>query len=80
MCESSNGTPRTLGSLDSHLSFYEYPQNKPSYNLSGRDDGPESNRDQLLVSLQSLSLKIKNLENKRKVSLKFFFNFDLIYI
>ncbi|CAF3279223.1 unnamed protein product [Rotaria socialis] len=77
MCESINTTARSEGGLNSQLSFYEYPPHKPftnsihqplrpSHNLSRTVTLPESNRDQLLSSLQSLSLKIKTLENERE--------------
>ena len=63
----------------SQLSFYEYPPHKPyvnstyqplrpSQSLSRTVALPESNRDQLLTALQTLSLKIKTLENEREVS------------
>ncbi|CAF1027493.1 unnamed protein product [Rotaria sp. Silwood1] len=77
MCESSNTTARSIGDYNSQLSFYEYPSHKPfvnsihqplrpSHNLSRTVTLPESNRDQLLTSLQSLSLKIKALETERE--------------
>ncbi|CAF1125805.1 unnamed protein product [Rotaria sordida] len=77
MCESFNTTARSIGGFNSQLSFYEYPPNKPfinsthqplrpSHNLSRTVTLPESNRDHLLTSLQSLSLKIKTLENERE--------------
>jgi hypothetical protein len=73
----------------SQLSFYEYPPHKPfinstyqplrpSHTLSKTVTLPEANRDQLITSLQSLTLKIKSLENEREVSLLeicFFFSF-----
>ena len=63
----------------SQLSFYEYPPHRPfinstyqplrpSHTLSRTVTLPASNRDQLLTALQSLSLKIKVLENEREVS------------
>lgn len=66
---------------NSQLSFYEYPPHKPfvnstyqplrpSQSLSRTVALPESNRDQLLTALQTLSLKIKTLENEREVSRK----------
>jgi hypothetical protein len=81
MYGSSNTTAtaaHTAG-INSQLSFYEYPPHKPfinstnqplrpSHNLSKTATLPESNRDQLLTSLQSLTLKIKTLENEREVS------------
>ena len=90
MYESSNTTVTNTGGWNSHLSFYEYPPHKPyinstyqplrpSHNLSKSVSLPESSRDQLLTSLQSLSLKIKNLENEREVSHIFFF-LILIYL
>ncbi len=91
MHESSN-TPLTTTGFNSQLSFYEYPPHKPyinsnyqplrpSHHLSKSVSLPESNRDPLLTSLQSLSLKIKTLENEREVSqiLFLFLNF-LIYL
>ena len=79
MCESPNTTGKNTRCLSSQLSFYEYPPHKPfinstyqplrpSDNLSITASLPESNRDSLLTSLQSLSLKIKNLETEREVS------------
>ncbi len=84
MHESSNTTVTNTGVVNSRLSFYEYPSHKPyinsihqplrpSPNLSKTVSLPESNRDQLLTSLQALSLKIKTLENERKVSHVVFF-------
>lgn len=81
MCESTNTTARSGGAFNSHISFYEYPSHKPyinsihqplrpSYDLSRTVSLPESNRDPLLTSLQSLSLKIKTLEQEREVSHK----------
>ncbi|CAF2868457.1 unnamed protein product [Rotaria sp. Silwood2] len=77
MCESTNTTARSTGGYNSQSSFYEYPSHKPfinsthqplrpSHNLSKTVTLPESNRDQLLTSLQSLSLKIKALETERE--------------
>lgn len=71
-------TPVTnTGGFNSQLSFYEYPPHKPytnsnyqplrpSHDLSTTVTLPESGRDQLLTSLQSLSLKIKTLEHERE--------------
>jgi hypothetical protein len=78
MWESANTTANTAG-FTSQLSFYEYPPHKPfvnsnyqplrpSHALSRKVALPESNRDQLLTALQSLSLRIKTLENEREVS------------
>jgi len=86
MYESSNTTVTNTGGLNSQLSFYEYPSHKPyinclhqplrpSHNLSKTVSLPESNRDPLLTSIQSLSLKIKTLENEREVSHIFLFLF-----
>lgn len=73
-----SATPVTnTGGFNSQLSFYEYPPHKPytnstyqplrpSHDLSTTVTLPESSRDQLLTSLQSLSLKIKTLENERE--------------
>jgi hypothetical protein len=86
MWESANTTANTAG-ITSQLSFYEYPPHKPfvnttyqplrpSHTLSRKAALPESNRDQLLTALQSLSLRIKTLENEREVSKKIkFFSF-----
>lgn len=95
MCESSNTTDRATGRFSSQLSFYEYPTHKPfvnssnqslrpSHSLSKTATLPDSNRDQLLTSLQALSLKIKTLEHEREVSHKtrvyvdFIFNLNCI--
>ncbi|CAF0975224.1 unnamed protein product [Adineta steineri] len=63
MCELLNTTFNTLNNSYSQLSLYEYPSYKP---LKLSNYLPESNRDQLLLSLHSLSLKVKTLENERK--------------
>ena len=79
MFESSN-----TGGRNSQLSFYEYPTHKPyintvhqplrpSFTLSRTASLPESNRDELLKSFQSLSLKIKSLENEREVNITLVF-------
>lgn len=84
MYESSNTPVTNTGGLNSQLSFYEYPSHKPyinstyqplrpSHSLSKSVTLPESNRDQLLTSLQSLSLQIKTLENEREVSHRILF-------
>jgi hypothetical protein len=86
MYESSNTTVTNAGGLSSQLSFYEYPPHKPyinsvrqplrpSHSLSKTVSLPESNQDNLLTSLQSLSLQIKTLENEREVSHIFSFIF-----
>ena len=78
MWESANTTATNLNAHNSQLSFYEYPSEKPFTNsiyqplrssttLSRTVTLPESNRDQLLTALQSLTLKIKTLENEREV-------------
>jgi hypothetical protein len=83
MYKSSNTTAANAAGFNSQLSFYEYPPHKPfinstnqplrpSHSLSKTVTLPESNRDHLLTSLQSLSTKIKTLENEREVSLKIF--------
>ena len=77
MYEPSPTPVNTTAGFNSQLSFYEYPAHKPytnstyqplrpSHELSTTVTLPESNRDQLLTSLQSLSLKIKTLENERE--------------
>ncbi|CAF1456736.1 unnamed protein product [Adineta ricciae] len=77
MWESANTTATNLNAHNSQLSFYEYPPEKPFTNsiyqplrssttLSRTVTLPESNRDQLLTALQSLTLKIKTLENERE--------------
>ncbi|CAF1451447.1 unnamed protein product [Adineta steineri] len=63
MCELLNTTFDNLNNSYSQLSLYEYPSYKP---LKLSNYLPESNRDQLLLSLHSLSLKVKTLENERK--------------
>jgi len=79
MWESANTTTTNTIGYNSQISFYEYPPHKPfinsiyqplrpSHTLSRTVALPESNRDQLLTALQSLSLRIKNLENEREVS------------
>ncbi len=79
MYEASATPMINTGGFNSQLSFYEYPPHKPytnstyqplrpSHNLSTSVTLPESNRDQLLTSLQSLSLKIKTLEQQREVN------------
>lgn len=79
MWESADVTSTNNVGYNSQLSFYEYPSNKPfintiyqplrtSHTVSRTVALPESNRDQLLTALQSLSLKIKTLENEREVS------------
>ncbi len=87
-------TPVTnTGGFNSQLSFYEYPTHKPyvnsthqplrpSHSLSTTVTLPESNRDPLLTSLQSLSLQIKTLEQQREVNyiLFSFFIFYFIYV
>lgn len=77
MYEPSATPVNNIAGFNSQLSFYEYPAHKPytnstyqplrpSHELSTTVTLPESNRDQLLTSLQSLSLKIKTLENERE--------------
>jgi hypothetical protein len=84
MYESSHTPVTNTGAFNSQLSFYEYPPHKPyinsihqplrpSHNLSATVTIPEANRDPLLTSLQSLSLKIKTLEHEREVNKIFFF-------
>jgi hypothetical protein len=91
MYESSNTTVINTGGLTSQLSFYEYPSHKPyinstnqplrpSHQLSKSVSLPESNRDPLLTSLQSLSLQIKTLENEREVIHIFLFFQFFIYL
>ena len=74
MYESRNSTD----GHNSQLSFYEYPSHKPyinsvrqplrpSFALSRTVSLPESNRDELLQSFQTLAVKIKNLETEREV-------------
>ncbi|UJR23943.1 hypothetical protein I4U23_026912 [Adineta vaga] len=62
MTESLNTTITNENHWNSRISFYEYPSNR----LSNIVTLPISNRDQLLDSLESLTLKIKTLENERK--------------
>ena len=52
-----------------HLLIQHYQPLRPSHTLSRKVALPESNRDQLLTALQSLSLRIKTLENEREVSI-----------
>ncbi|CAF2323120.1 unnamed protein product [Rotaria sp. Silwood2] len=77
MWDSANTTTTNTVGHNSQLSFYEYPPHKPyinsiyqplrpSHTLSRTVTLPESNRDQLLTALQSLSLRIKTLENERE--------------
>ncbi|CAF5110527.1 unnamed protein product, partial [Rotaria magnacalcarata] len=77
MWESEDISPTNTAGYNSLLSFYEYPPHKPfinsvyqplrsSHTLSKTVTLPESNRDQLLSGLQSLSLRIKTLENERE--------------
>lgn len=77
MWDSKDTTGMNTVDYNSQLSFYEYPSHKPFINsnyqplrpsnsLSKKVTLPESNRDQLLTALQSLSLRIKNLENERE--------------
>jgi hypothetical protein len=79
MWDSTDTTAINTAGYNSQLSFYEYPPHKPfinstyqplrpSHTLSKTVALPESNRDQLLTALQSLSLRIKTLENEREVS------------
>jgi hypothetical protein len=79
MWDSIDTTAINTAGYNSQLSFYEYPSHKPfvnstyqplrpSHALSRTVALPESNRDQLLTALQSLSSKIKTLENEREVS------------
>ena len=79
MWDSRDTTAINTAGYNSQLSFYEYPPHKPfinstyqplrpSHSLSRTVALPESNRDQLLTALQSLSLKIKTLESEREVS------------
>ncbi len=79
MWDSTDTTAINTAGYNSQLSFYEYPSHKPfinstyqplrpSHSISRKVALPESNRDQLLTALQSLSLKIKTLENEREVS------------
>ena len=81
MWESANTTTTNGAAFNSHLSFLEYPSHKPFINsayqplrpsdaLSRKVALPESNRDQLLTALQSLSLRIKTLEYEREVRRK----------
>jgi len=92
MFEPSN-TPvsTTTGGFNSQLSFYEYPPHKPyinsnyqplrpSHNLSTTAPLPESNRDQILTSLQSISTKIKALENEREVRVICFFFYSIFLL
>jgi hypothetical protein len=91
---SSTPVTNTTGGFNSQLSFYEYPPHKPyvnstyqplrpSHNLSATVTLPESSRDPLLTSLQSLSLKIKTLEHEREVNDVFillpFFKFVFVF-
>ena len=85
MWESADTTAtNTLAALNSQLSFYEYPSQKPfinsthqplrpSHSLSATVALPESNRDHLLTALQSLSFRIKKLESEREVIGKYLF-------
>ncbi|CAF1236512.1 unnamed protein product [Adineta steineri] len=78
MWESANTTATNTIDYNSQISFYEYPPQKPFINsiyqplrsssnsLSKTVALPESNRDQLLTTLQALSLRIKTLENERE--------------
>ena len=79
MWDSIETTAINTAGYNSQISFYEYPPHKPfvnstyqplrpSHTLSKTVALPESNRDQLLTALQSLSFKIKTLENEREVS------------
>jgi len=79
MWDSADTTELNTARYTSQLSFYEYPSHKPfinstyqplrpSHTLSRTVALPESNRDELLTALQSLSMRIKNLENEREVS------------
>ncbi|CAF3351900.1 unnamed protein product [Rotaria sp. Silwood1] len=77
MWDSANTTTTNPAGYNSQLSFYEYPPHKPyinsiyqplrpSHTVSRTVTLPESNRDQILTGLQSLSLRIKTLENERE--------------
>jgi hypothetical protein len=81
MWDSTDASAINTARYNSQASFYEYPPHKPfinstyqplrpSHTLSRTVALPESNRDQLLTALQSLSLKIKTLETEREVSYK----------
>lgn len=81
MWESKDITVPNTAAYTPQLSFYEYPSHKPFANssyqplrpsntISTTVTLPESNRDQLLTALQSLSLRIKTLEYEREVSKK----------
>ena len=78
MWDSKDTTAMNTVEYKSQLSFDEYPTHnpfinsnyqplRPSNSLSRKVTLPESNRDQLLTALQSLSLRIKNLESEREV-------------
>ncbi|UJR24833.1 hypothetical protein I4U23_006205 [Adineta vaga] len=79
MWESANTTATNMNGYNSQISFYEYPSEKPfinsiyqplrsSHTQSKTVALPESNRDQLLTALQSLTLRIKTLENQRETA------------
>lgn len=81
MWESADTTTSNAAAFNSQMSFYEYPSHKPFINtihsplrpahtLSRTAALPESNRDQLLSALQSLSIRIKKLEHDREVGIR----------
>ena len=74
MWESADTTTSNAAGFNSQTSFYEYPSHKPFINsihpplrsaqtISRTVALPESNRDNLLTALQSLTLRIKKLEH-----------------
>ena len=70
MMESLDTTINYENQGDSYVSFYEYPHRQSSINPRFQVEIvalPTSNRDELIDSLESLALKIKTLENQRKV-------------
>ena len=79
MWESADTTASNAAGFNSQTSFYEYPSHKPFVNsvhalrstqtLSRTVALPESNRDNLLAALKSLTLRIKKLEQDREVRL-----------
>ena len=81
MWDSADTTASNAAGFNSQTSFYEYPPQKPFINsvhalrstqtVSRTVALPESNRDNLLAALKSLTIRIKKLERDREVRIFF---------